>query len=477
MLFRFVVFIAAATLVTDRACRAAELEGRGSRPNVVIIMADDLGYGDLACYGATQILTPHCDRLAREGRRFTDAHTPSGVCSPTRFGLLTGGYPWRENRVPQHLTASEPYVLRDGEPTVATVLKSAGYATGCVGKWHLGAQQKNPIDWNAPLTPGPRTAGFDYYFGVINSHNQGPFVLVENETILGREPGDKITLVGNREQTSGPRTRDERQLETIQAAKAVEFIEKHREQPFFLYYPTAAVHDPYTPSKERSGRSPVGVYGDYVQEFDWAVGEVLEALDRLKLADRTIVVVTSDNGGMPRPTTGAGHKVNGDLRGHKGQAYEGGHRVPYLVRWPNHVPAGTTCDETICHVDHMATLCAALEIKMPYNAGPDSWNVLPAWLGQTSNAPLREATVCVSQFVATISIRQGPWKLLVKGKQGSSSESKYGIDGPELYNLTDDPIEQTDLVERHPNKVDELTKLLERYRLQGHSRPGWRSAP
>src|SRR6188508_478014 len=153
------------------------------KPNVVLIMADDLGYGDLGCYGATKVSTPHCDRLAREGRRFTDAHTPSAVCSPTRFGLLTGGYPWRENRVPRHLLASEPLVIRDGEPTIASLLKGAGYATACVGKWHLGAQRKDPIDWNAPLTPGPNAVGFDYCFGVINSHNQAPFVLVENEKI------------------------------------------------------------------------------------------------------------------------------------------------------------------------------------------------------------------------------------------------------------------------------------------------------
>src|SRR4051812_25008094 len=171
------------------------------RPNVVVIMADDMGYGDLGCYGATKIKTPHCDRLAREGRRFTDAHTPSGSCSPTRFGLLTGGYPWRGDRVPGALTASDAYKLRDGEPTVANLLKSAGYTTGCIGKWHLGVQSKRPVDWNAPLTPGPNTAGFDYYFGVINSHNQGPFVLVENDKILGLKPGERIELKGEREQT------------------------------------------------------------------------------------------------------------------------------------------------------------------------------------------------------------------------------------------------------------------------------------
>ena len=233
-----------------------------ARPNVVFILADDLGYGDLGCYGATKIATPNCDRLAREGRRFTDAHTPSAVCSPTRFGLLTGGYPWRENRVPRHLLAGETFVLRDGEQTVATILKSAGYATGCVGKWHLGAQRGEAIDFNQPLKPGPNAAGFDYIFGCINSHNQAPYVLVENERILGLAPGDKIAIQGNQEQTSGPKLRDENALEAEQAAKAVAFLERNQNQPFFLYYPTAAVHNPLTPGKAWQGQSQAGAYGD-----------------------------------------------------------------------------------------------------------------------------------------------------------------------------------------------------------------------
>lgn len=378
--------------------------------------------------------------------------------------------------MPQHLTASQSYVFRDGEPTIASLLKQAGYATACVGKWHLGAQSKSPIDWNKPLTPGPRTAGFDYYFGVINSHNQTPFVLVENETILGLKPDDPITVEGDRKQLTGPRSRDENQLETVQAAKAVEFIEQHRDGPFFLYFPTAAVHDPYTPSPERTGQSELGVYGDYVVEFDWAVGQVLTALDRHQLTDNTLVVVTSDNGGQTNRGIKQGHKVNGDLRGHKATAWEGGHRVAYLVRWPGHVPAGTTCAETICHVDVMATLCAALKIELPTNAGPDSFNVLPAWLGESSAAPLREATVCVSQDVAVVSVRQGSWKLMFNNPS-LKKESRYAIAGPELYDLAADPAEQNNLYAAKPEKAAELEGVWKRYNDQGFSRPGWRAAP
>jgi len=463
------------------AAFAAPSAANASRPNIVFIMADDMGYGDLGCYGATKIATPHCDRLAREGRRFTDAHTPAASCSPTRFGLLTGSYPWREGRVPGALNASEAYKLRDGEPTVASLLKNAGYATGCVGKWHLGTQREKPVDWNAALTPGPNTAGFDYYFGVINSHNQAPFVLVENDRIVGLKPGEKIAVKGEREQTEGPRLRDEHALETTQAAKAVAFIEKHRERPFFLYYPAAAVHDPYTPSKDRQGKSPAGVYGDYVQEFDWAVGEVLAALDRLKLADKTIVVVTSDNGGQEGRGAAAGHKVNGDLRGAKGTAWEGGHRVAFLLRWPGKVAAGTTSAETICHVDFMATICAALEIALPKNAGPDSWNVLPTWLGEPAGQPLREATVCVGANSWVYSIRQGPWKLMVTedGKyqepRPNTKDLKRVLPAPQLFNLTNDPSEQDNLATNNTAKFNELTSLLAKYRAQDHSRPGWQT--
>jgi arylsulfatase A-like enzyme len=399
--------------------------------------------------------------------------------------LLTGGYPWRDARVPGALTAGESYRLRDGEPTVASLLKSAGYATGCIGKWHLGVQAKRPVDWNAPLTPGPRTAGFDYYFGVINSHNQAPFVLVENETIVGLKPGERIAVKGEREQTEGPRLRDENALETTQAAKAVAFIEQHRDAPFFLYYPAAAVHDPYTPGKRWQGTSECGIYGDYVQEFDGAVGEVLSALDRFELAERTIVVVTSDNGGQDGRGSKDGHKCNGDLRGAKGTAWEGGHRVAFLVRWPGHVPAGSTSDETVCHVDLMATLSAALGIELPADAGPDSFNVLPAWLGQPTSAPLREATVCVGANSLIYSIRQGPWKLLISadgtyrrdGTAAKGKEERRTLEEPSLFNIADDPGEQNNLYTATPEKVRELTALLARYREQGFSRPGWKAQP
>lgn len=422
-------------------------------------MADDLGYADLGCYGATKVETPHCDRLAREGRRFTDAHTPSAVCSPTRFGLLTGAYPWREGRVPRHLHASEPLVIRDGEPTIASLLQAAGYATGCVGKWHLGAQRQNPIDWDQPLTPGPNDVGFDQFFGAINSHNQAPYVWVRNAEILDRKPGESIRVEGNRTQTSGRQTRDSFDGERMLAEEAGAFIEQHADEPFFLYYPTSAIHTPITPGKRWQGTSQVGAYGDYIQEFDWEVGQVLETLDRLKLTERTLVIVTSDNGPL---LTGRkfGHNSVGPLRGSKTTVYEGGHRVPFLVRWPGRVPAGTTCDETISHVDILATLCTAAGVDVPSDAAPDSYNVLPAFVGEQYDEPLREATVAVSQNATDRSIRQGPWKLVVLN---------YPSGQRELYNLADDLAESRNLVDEQPEIAERLYELLRTYDESGRS--------
>jgi arylsulfatase A-like enzyme len=472
-----VLLVSAVETCTSRAAEAP------ARPNLVFIMADDLGYGDLGCYGATTFATPHCDELAREGNRFTDAHTPAASCSPTRFGLLTGCYPWRGNRVPGALGAGQSYKLRDDEATIATLLKSVGYATACIGKWHLGTQRREPIDWNAPLAPGPNDAGFDYYFGVINSHNQAPFVLVENKNILDLKPGERIAIRGEREQTDGPRLRDEHALEAAQASKAVAYIEQNRDRPFFLYYATAAIHDPYTPGATWQGTSQAGVYGDYIQEFDWAVGEVLAALDRLELSDNTIVVVTSDNGAQDGRAAKFGHKCNGDWRGFKGTAREGGHRVPFIARWPGKVPAGTVNGETICHVDVMATLCAALDIELPSNAGADSWNVLPAWLGQPVAQPLREATICVGKNSKVMSIRHGSWKLLVNADgqysdtpSADAKDTREPLAGPQLFDLATDPYEQRNLAAANAEKLQELVALLSKIRVQGYSRPGWQAA-
>lgn len=444
------------------------------RPNIVIILADDLGYGDLSCYGAEKIRTTACDRLAREGRRFTDAHTASAVCSPSRYGLLTGTYPWRGQRVLHHLQPNAALTIEPNQPTIAGLLKKAGYTTGCVGKWHLGFGDGN-LDWNQPLRPGPVTVGFDYYFGVPTSNNYPPFVYVENDRVVGLKPGEKIVLKGEKVVSSGGKSRKDHEIGQTLTDKAVEFIERHKEQPFFLYFPTCAVHPPITPGMHVQGKSQAGEYGDYVLEFDWSVGRVLETLDRLKLADNTLVIVSSDNGGSVGHAQAkkTGHMPNGPLRGGKADIHEGGHRVPFIARWPGKVPAGTQCAEIICLTDLMASACTIVGIDMPKDAGLDSWNILSALLGEKQDKPIREATIHVSQGATRRAIRQGPWKLISGKGSGGVTKVPHQPNEPngQLYNLDSDPAEQNNLYEKHPEIVQKLTELKEKYEKNGRSRP------
>ena len=414
-----------------------------ARPNVVFIMADDLGYGDLGCYGATKVKTPHIDRVARQGVRFTDAHTPSAVCSPTRYGVLTGRYPWRAG-VYTHLQPNDSLRIRTDELTVGKLFQSEGYATGCVGKWHLGigAKGKGP-DWNGALTPGPLEVGFHYYFGVPTSNNYPPFVYVEDHRVVGLKPGETLKVTGHRDNQKVP-TRKHEDIAITQTAKAVAFIERHRGKPFFLYFPTCNVHKPHTPNQRFRGTSGSGIYGDFIQEYDWTVGEIVKTLDRLGLADNTLLIVTSDNGATNSGIHG--HRSCGALHGWKAQVWEGGHRVPFVARWPGRIQPGTTCDETTCHTDLLATAAAILGRTLPEGAGPDSFNILPALLGHTRDKPIRDATIHVSQSAADRAIRMGPWKLIFF-RNGTQH----------LYNLHDDLGETKNLAANRPDVVKRLT--------------------
>lgn len=457
-------------------------------PNIVVIMGDDLGYSDLSCYGSRMTSTPNCDRLAREGRRFTDAHTPSAVCSPTRYGLLTGRYCWRTRLQQWVCTPDDPLLIDTRRMTVASLLKKHGYATGCVGKWHLGFGTQEPADWNRSLRPGPLDVGFDYYFGVPTSNNWPPFVYVENDRIVGRKPDERIvidlSLRYNFKEISGiaNKRKDEEIGQTL-AEKAVQFIERNKEKPFFLYLPTCAVHLPITPGSQVQGTSRAGKYGDFVHEFDWTVGRALDTLDRHKLTDNTLVIVTSDNGALESPSQETGHSPNGPLRGQKAEIYEGGHRVPFIARWPAKIPAGTTCEEVVCLTDLLATFAELLGEPLPHNAGEDSYSILPALCGEKLGQPIREATVHHS-VDGTFAIRQGPWKLILGPGSGRSpdvvvnrfNERIPKPPGPgeprgQLYNLAKDPAEQDNVYNEHPQIVDALSALLERYRQQGYSRP------
>jgi arylsulfatase A-like enzyme len=487
-------------------CGTAPTEPPAARPNIVFLMADDMGYGDPGCYNSeSKIPTPNMDRLAAQGMRFTDAHSPSAVCTPTRYGVLTGRYAWRTRLKSGVLSGYSPSLIEPGRMTVASLLKQSGYRTAGVGKWHLGlnwaARQKpagNPllesanfakpegleVDFSQPVADGPATLGFDYFYGIPASLDMAPYVYLENDRTTeladARTEGIRDGGVFWRDGEKSPGFEFIDVLPHL-TAKAVGFIDEHvaaaSGQPFFLYFALPAPHTPWMPTPQVEGKSEAGKYGDFVVLVDQVIGRVMDALDRHSLAGNTLLIVTSDNGSdwKPEHIEQFGHYSNHRmLRGRKRDAWEGGHRVPFLARWPEKVSAGATSDQTICLTDLTATAADIAGLAFPRDGAEDSFSLLPALLGQQPEGPLREATVLHSAD-GMFAIRQGPW-IFIDG-QGPGS-ANYGAWQPEpddppgqLYNLADDVSEEQNLYNQRPEVVSGLKQLLEKYKQQGHSRP------
>ncbi|HUW62647.1 MAG TPA: sulfatase-like hydrolase/transferase [Candidatus Bathyarchaeia archaeon] len=489
---------AAGLLMPSRAAGADD--AKRPLPNMVFILADDMGYGDLACQNpGSKIPTPNLDRLAGQGVRFTDAHSPSAVCSPTRYGILTGRYAWRSRLKSSVLWPWDPPLIEPGRLTVPAMLKKHGYRTACIGKWHLGwnwpfvkdvdkSQNKavpcDAIDWTKPITGGPLASGFDYYFG-DDVPNFPPYTFIENEHILNvpteQKPG---AMFGN----PGPMSSGWK-LDAVMPAitrKAVEWIEgcktQSPDQPFFLYFPLTAPHTPIVPAAEFKGKSRAGDYGDYIVEVDWAVGEVLKALEQNGLAEDTLVIFTSDNG----PENYAYARVRehlhysmGQLRGIKRDTWEGGHRVPFLARWPGRTSPGTIRDEILCLTDLMATVAAVVGAELPEDAGEDSYSMFPALVGEKLSSPIREATVhhsCSGRFA----IRKGRW-VFIDAPTGDDNKEPLWFkkergyvphDQPgELYDLSRNLTESTNVYAENPEIAGDLKTLLEKYKREGRSTP------
>ena len=463
-----------------------------AKPNVILILADDLGYGDVGCYGATKIKTPNIDRLATEGRRFTNAYTPGSVCSPTRYGVMAGRYFWREPR--HHATgvhAPGGVLLFDQDRlTLAKLFQKNDYATGAVGKWHLGfGEGDNPAeryDWSQEeIKPGPLEVGFDSFYGMAANVDNSPKIYIENHRFAGRKPGDVVTMVGRSEVKPWSPEAEYKpdQVAGEIAHKALEFIERSKDKPFFLYYCTNITHNQITPSAPFQRKSECGPYGDFVQELDNHVGQILEALAKAGIADNTLILFTSDNGGvvadnerlLPQwQAKQAGHLICGTLRGRKHSIYEGGFRVPFIVRWPGQTPAGTRSDTVLCLTDILASCAAMLGEKLPDNAGEDSFNALPAWKGEP-NAIVRPALILDSAS-GVFAIREGDWKLIernesiaepTKAKKAKANDENNN----QLYNLTDDPSETKNLWDQKPGIVKHLTSLLAKARQDNRTRP------
>ena len=484
-------------------------------PHIVVVLADDMGYGDVGAYNpASKIPTPHMDALAKEGIRFTDAHSPSAVCTPTRYGLLTGRYAWRTWLRRGVVGGYTLPLIESDRPTVASILGSNGYRTAMIGKWHLGLgwvrangfvgsadnaaehwrgswQDGDPekgmnVDFSDPLRSGPRQLGFDYaYFTAACSTIDGPFCYIENglPTVV---PKRMIEVDRTKDADHRPRpgwVAEGFELETVDVeftAKAIEFLEmgvsngreSGRHQPLFVYLALSSPHAPWLPPERTRGATEAGDRGDLVAVVDWAVGELRAALDRLEITGETLLIVTSDNG----PRIGEnGHASAGQLRGYKSHVWEGGHRVPFLARWPGRIPAGAVSDEPIELTDLSATLAGIVAARVPEGAAPDSYDVSAALLGQEYEGPIREAVVSHSEN-GSFAIRRGPWKLVV-GTDGSGGwvEPKDERPSPErpgqLYHLDDDPGEALNLWAERPEVVERLRLLLERYRASGRSAP------
>ncbi len=470
-------------------------------PNIVVVLADDMGWGDPQSYQPeSKIPTPNIDRLAREGMRFTDAHSPSSVCTPTRYGLLTGRYAWRTSLTSGVLDGFGPPLIEASQDTLAALLKRAGYRTAAVGKWHLGMRwldksgspvprragggfrPGDDIDFTASLQAGPLDVGFDTFFGISASLDMSPYCFLRNRSVAAIPdipvPSGRADIFSGL--SAGMRSQDFRVEDVLPRLEqeAVRIIDMHagRQEPLFLYMPLASPHLPIAPLS--AGASGAGRYGDFVFETDRTLGQVLEALDRNGLAENSLVVFTSDNGGLwhwwdfraaddggapPQTARGRyvrdrGHQSNADWRGTKADIFEGGHRVPFVVRWPGTVTAGSTSDELVVLTDLYATLAAVVGVEGREPSGQDSVSLLPVLSGRGGSGRVSAVHHSVRGMFA---IRKGDWKL-VEGRGSGGFTVPRTMDGPggQLYNLADDPQETSNLYSERPEVVAELEQLL-----------------
>ncbi len=439
------------------------------KPNIVVILADDLGYGSVGSYGATQVRTPNIDRIAKEGIRFTDANTPSSVCMPTRYSLLMGEYPWRNPEVSLKIKEA-PMLLPADQPNVATMLKAEGYATGCVGKWHLGFGEE-PVDWNKSLKPGPLERGFDYYFGFPINLNNPPVVYIENHQMI--RPEDPVNADGK---IGSKKSRvDFDTVSDVLAGKAVSFIEENKDQPFFLYFATHQIHIPIHPAPRFAGKSDAGIYGDFIEDCDWSVGQILDTLDRLELSENTLVFFTSDNGAIGWPANYKGEESGGKdgehglfrnapWSGFKFGTSQGGSRVPFVVRWPAKIKPGSETDTLISLVDFYATFRELLGQKDD-REGLDSVSFLGHLLPEGEGAPTvrRSHTVYHAGGNSFLGFREKEWLLTFGGIPKHTISGKTGKSMPgKLYHLASDPKEKKDVFDQYPEVVQRIEQAMQK---------------
>jgi arylsulfatase A-like enzyme len=469
------------------------------KPNIIYIMADDQGFGDVSALNPeSKIPTPNIDRIAKQGMIFSDGHSSSSVCTPTRYSVLTGRYHWRTHLQRGVLGGFSKPLISPGRLTIASLLKRHGYATACIGKWHLGwdwplkqggtANDKGnfsgsfkggwDVDYKGQIKNGPCDLGFDTFFGISASLDMPPYVFVRDRT-----PTEPAT-VEKAFHRKGPAAAGFEAVDVLPTItkEAVQFIhdQAKSDNPFFLYFPLNAPHTPIVPTAEWEGKSGINKYGDFTMQVDWTVGQVLKALDDLQIAGNTLIIFTTDNGCSPAAKIpeleAAGHDQNYIYRGHKADIFEGGHRVPFLVRWPGQVKAGSRTSQLVGQIDLLATAAEIVGARVGKNGGEDSVSFLPVLLGEATG-PLR--TSIVSQSIGgQFAVRDGDWKLcLCPGSGGWSAPRPGRVDlskmpPVQLYNLADDPGETNNLQARYPDRVAKMKKMLSQIINDGRSTPG-----
>jgi len=493
-------------------------DAHAETPNIVVIMADDLGYGDLSCYGATSLNTPHIDKLAAEGQRFTSGYCSASTCTPTRYSMLTGTYAFRGERT-GIAPPNSPAIIQPGTETVASILQKAGYTTGVIGKWHLGLGGDEGPDWNGDLKPGPLEIGFNTCFLLPTTNDRVPQVYVHDHRVPNLDPADPL-WVGNKKPSEdhptglthrdtlkmdwshghnstihngisrigfytgghAARFRDE-DLADKWVEKSVEFIEQNKEKPFFLFFSSHDIHVPRIPHERFQGKTSLGFRGDAIIELDWCVGELTKTLDRLNLSKNTLVVFCSDNGPVLDDGYKDGavekigsHRAAGPYSGGKYSVYEGGTRTPFITRWTGRIKPGVN-DKVVCTVDLASSFASLCEQDIPADACLDSFNMMSALLGESDAAGRDHLVQQDNGRNATYGLRAGNWKLQRHTKRSSRNRkvetqlANTQVPQFQLFNLANDPAEKKNVIKQHPDIAKKLQDQLQKIIDDGRSRP------
>jgi len=482
-----------------------------SKPNIVFIYADDLGYGDVGCYGAKAVSTPNIDALAAQGLRFTDAHATSATCTPSRYSVMTGQYAWRKNGT-GILPGDAPLIIDTYQLTLPSLLKRARYTTGIVGKWHLGLGA-GEIDWNSEIKPGPLELGFDYSFIIPATPDRVPCVFIENNRVVNLDPADPIRVSYKAPFPDKPTGKDHPELLKIKpshghdmaivdgvsrigymeggesalwvdediadtlSSKAVNFIEQNRHHPFFLYYPVHDIHVPRLPNRRFAGKTSMGPRGDAIAELDWCVGRIIETLEKQGLTQNTMIILSSDNG----PVVDDGyqdqaveklgeHKPAGIYRGGKYSNFDAGTRVPFIVKWLDHIKPGSTSNALIDQVDLVASLASLTNQTLSHQDAPDSINILSALLGRAQMG--RQSLV---EEAGSLSLVNHSWKVIRASDRPAfdpNTRTELGnAPEPQLYDRIADPAEKHNVAAAHPQIVNNMLATLNQIESTGRSRP------